>query len=140
MFKFFKKISSLTKDEILYIYFVLNFKIFYFIVFKLFSYKRLLEISRKLISKKTLFKNIQVKRAFKINKILRNFPLKSTCLHICICEKIMLSFAGINVEVNAGLKSDNDLIEGHAWLTYKDTLISDSKENIDKYQYNHRIE
>ena len=140
MFRFYKKIFSLSKGEIIYIFFALNFKVFYFILFNSFGYKKILKISSKLISKNKFFENIDPRRAFKINKILRDFPLKSTCLQVSLCDKIMLSYIGINVDINAGLKINNESMEGHAWLTYKGNLIYDSKEEISSYKFTHRIE
>lgn len=124
----------------MYIVILINFKIFFYFIFKTFSYNKVIKISRHLISNRSFKGNISNERAFKINKTFRNFPLKSSCLHNSLCEKIMLSYIGIYVDINAGLKNSGNGLEGHAWLTYKDKLISDTKENIEKYQYNHRIE
>ena len=104
------------------------------------SYKSMLKITRNLATKKISFINIKASRAFKIVKIFRNFPIKTSCLHNSLCEKIILSLIGIDVEVNAGLRRSSDSIEGHAWLTYNDKLIFDKKEDIKAYKYNHRIE
>ena len=81
-----------------------------------------------------------VDKAFRINKNFRNFPTKVSCLHKSLCEKILLSYLGIKVHVNAGLKNTDKGIEGHAWISYKEKIIFEKKEDIEVYQFKHRIE
>ena len=100
----------------------------------------MLKLTRNLISQKALFKNIMVDKAFRINSNFRNFPIKTSCLHSSLCNKILLSYLGIKVHVNAGLKNTDKGIEGHAWISYKEEIIFDKKEDIEVYQFKHRIE
>ena len=43
-------------------------------------------------------------------------------------------------EAAIGLKNTDKGIEGHAWISYKEQIIFDKKEDIEVYQFKHRIE
>lgn len=125
--------------EKVYIFCITIFKIVFYIIFSLCNYKTTIKISRRLNSKKVFFKSIKFNNAIKINKKFRSFPFKSSCLQNSLFHMIVLSYAGINVDVNAGLKEVNGKIEGHAWITFNGKPIYDGIKTVNEYHITHII-
>tara|TARA_B100000674_G_C37961820_1_gene972402 strand:- start:17 stop:454 length:438 start_codon:yes stop_codon:yes gene_type:complete len=66
----------------------------------------------------------------KINRALNI----SSCLKICISQKIIFSIFGFDVKIICGVKSlKNKTLDGHAWLAYNQKPMLGHNENIDQY-------
>lgn len=58
----------------------------------------------------------------------------NSCFKICLSQKIIFSTFGYDVKIVSGIrKTENNILDGHAWLSYKEKPILESNENIDKY-------
>lgn len=65
----------------------------------------------------------------RLNKTLN---IKS-CFINSLAQKIIFSFYGYDFLVVCGIKFDGSNFSGHAWLSYKNEIIFEEKENIDSY-------
>ena len=66
----------------------------------------------------------------KLNKILKI----ESCFVNALALKIIFSYFGHDLLVVCGVKfDDNSNFKGHAWLSYKNQIIFEEKENLDSY-------
>lgn len=68
-----------------------------------------------------------------IEKVARHHFVKINCLRRCTVQKHILGKMGYPTELVFGVKKDQDSLEAHCWLTFKNKIINDSLEETNTY-------
>tara|TARA_B100001287_G_C22357981_1_gene378366 strand:+ start:280 stop:588 length:309 start_codon:yes stop_codon:yes gene_type:complete len=77
---------------------------------------------------------------FSLSRRISKMMLISSCLKICLAQKIIFAFFGYNVKIICGVRNSGDKpFEGHAWLVYKDKLLLEVNEKVDGYIHSFEI-
>ena len=106
------------------------------IIFKFSRFDRTIRLSKNISS--YLLKSFRQRSSFnniffisrKINRMLGI----NSCFKICLSQKIIFSIFGYDVKIISGIKkTEDDILDGHAWLSYKERPILERNENIDQY-------
>ena len=77
---------------------------------------------------------------FSLSRRLSKILLISSCLKICLAQKIIFAFFGYDVKIVCGVRNSGDRpFEGHAWLAYNDKLLLEVNEKVDCYVHSFEI-
>lgn len=106
------------------------------IIFKSSSFDRTIKISKNISSYllKCFRQRFSFNNIFFISRKINRMLGINSCFKICLSQKIIFSTFGYDVKIVSGImKTENNILDGHAWLSYKEKPILESNENIDKY-------
>tara|TARA_X000001036_G_scaffold429211_1_gene460103 strand:+ start:685 stop:1107 length:423 start_codon:yes stop_codon:yes gene_type:complete len=66
-----------------------------------------------------------------LSRRINNFLKINSCLRICLSQKIIFAILGFRVEMVCGVKKgENNLLDGHAWITFNGLPLLSSGEEI----------
>ncbi|MCF2949906.1 lasso peptide biosynthesis B2 protein [Paraglaciecola aquimarina] len=68
-----------------------------------------------------------------IEKVARNHFVSINCLRRCTVQKHILDSLGYPTQLVFGVKKQQDNLEAHCWLTFKNQIINDSLEETSTY-------
>tara|TARA_Y100001970_G_C13625148_1_gene551442 strand:- start:23 stop:442 length:420 start_codon:yes stop_codon:yes gene_type:complete len=131
----------LNKDRLLIKKYVISFAslliIFItLIIFQFSSFDTTVRISRNISSYflKSFRQRFNFNDIFFISRKINRMLGINSCFKICLSQKIIFSIFGYDVKIISGIKkTEDDILDGHAWLSYKERPILERNENIDQY-------
>ena len=106
------------------------------IIFQFSSFDTTVRISRNISSYflKSFRQRFNFNNIFFISRKINRMIGINSCFKICLSQKIIFSIFGYDVKIISGIKKTvDDILDGHAWLSYKERPILESNENIDQY-------
>ena len=106
------------------------------IIFQFSSFDTTVRISRNISSYflKSFRQRFNFNNIFFISRKINRMIGINSCFKICLSQKIIFSIFGYDVKIVSGIKkTEHDILDGHAWLSYKERPILESNENIDQY-------
>ncbi len=106
------------------------------IIFQFSSFDTTVRISRNISSYflKSFRQRFNFNDIFFISRKINRMLGINSCFKICLSQKIIFSIFGYDVKIISGIKkTEDDILDGHAWLSYKERPILERNENIDQY-------